>query len=375
MFFRDVPGHEALKNRLISQVQNQKIPHARLFLGPEGSGSLALALAQIQYIHCLDRQPQDSCGKCAGCQKNLKFIHPDLHFSFPFTGSGKDDYCDLHLAEWRKTLANSPFMGLEEWQNVLHTENKQLNINIRECHEIVKKLSMKPFEAQFQILLLWRPEFLGKEGNSLLKIIEEPSARTLMLFVAENQEEILPTLLSRMQLQKVTAYTDTEIAAWLETRESVDQDSASHFAFMCEGNLGKAIALSRGDVTDYRRLFTSWMAACTSGDYLAIHTWVEGISRSGKDAPGREFRKNFIGFALKMMRESLLENEHAGTLARLGTNDDKLAWSHRLNLVTAEKITGLLEAGSYHIERNANPRILFLDVSLNLNKILTSGTA
>ncbi|RZA00154.1 MAG: hypothetical protein EOP47_14865, partial [Sphingobacteriaceae bacterium] len=190
MQFKHIVGQHAVKQRLITSVNENRVSHAQLFLGPEGSGSLALAVAYAQYLCCEDKQPEDSCGVCPACRKYQKLMHPDLHFSYPFFAKDKNDTALSFIEQWREALINQPYLSLDAWRGYLEAENKQANINIAECHQIIKKLSLKPFESQYKVLILWLPEYLDKEGNALLKIIEEPQPNTLFLLVAQNQDQI-----------------------------------------------------------------------------------------------------------------------------------------------------------------------------------------
>jgi DNA polymerase-3 subunit delta' len=205
MLFNEIPGQEEVKSQLIRSVNENRISHAQLFLGPEGSGSLALAIAYAQYISCTERKEIDSCGECSSCRKYQKLIHPDLHFSYPFIAS-KEKKVEVStdvIAAWREAIIENPFLGLEEWMQTLDAENKQPNINIAECHDIIKRLTYKSFESEYKVLIMWLPEYLGTEGNSLLKLIEEPPAKTLFILVAQNHDQILNTILSRTQLVKI----------------------------------------------------------------------------------------------------------------------------------------------------------------------------
>ena len=371
MLFKKIPGHELLKARLIKNVRTGKMAHARLFLGPEGSGSLALALAYSQYILCQDPSETDSCGVCSACLKNQKLIHPDLHFSFPFVGGKKDDHANLYIKQWRKALIENPFLSLEAWIRELSVENKQLNISIHECHEIHAKLSMKPFEGSFQILIMWLPEFLGKEGNSLLKLIEEPGKQTLLIFVAENTDAVLGTILSRTQLVKINAFDDKEISSFLINQYNLSITEAGSLAFLSEGNLGMAIDLVTLQKEDFGPSFTTWIALCQQGNLSKIVSWVEQISRSGKEGPGREARKGLLHYGLKMIREALLLSEGAESLLRsFHENKESTHWFRYINASNANFIIQDLDQAIYHIERNANPKILFLDVSLRLHEFL-----
>lgn len=214
MRFKDIIGQEAIKHKLIQTVKDNRVSHAQLFLGPEGSGSLALALAYAQYINCEGKTEDDSCGECASCRKYSKIIHPDLHFSFPFFAKGAKETSLDYIVEWRKAFLET-LLSLDAWRDEVKADNKQANINIAECHQIIQGLSLKPFEAEYKVLIMWLPEYLGKNGNSLLKLIEEPAQKTLFLLVAQNQDQILTTILSRAQLVKINRPKEEDIVSYL----------------------------------------------------------------------------------------------------------------------------------------------------------------
>src|SRR5690606_1314323 len=190
MRFKEIVGHQSIKEQLVNTVKNNRVSHAQLFLGPEGSGSLALAVAYAQYINCENRLENDSCGQCPSCRKYDKLIHPDLHFSYPFFAKGAEDVATNYIESWRQAFLSNPYLGLDHWRQQLEAGNKQANINIAEAHDIIKKLSLKAFEAEYKVLIMWLPEYLDIQGNALLKLIEEPPAKTLFLLVAENQDKI-----------------------------------------------------------------------------------------------------------------------------------------------------------------------------------------
>src|SRR5688572_28198421 len=203
MLFKDVIGQQDLKRKLIADARKNTVSHAQLLLGPLGHGGLPLALAFSQYLNCENPKEDDSCGVCPSCSKAGKLIHPDIHFSFPFPKVDKKERCDEFIHDWREALQENPYLDLFSWMSRFEAENKQPNIPIRECHDIFHKLSLKAFESPYKVVVLWLPEYLGKEGNSLLKILEEPPDRTVFIFVAENSDMMLPTILSRMQIIKI----------------------------------------------------------------------------------------------------------------------------------------------------------------------------
>jgi len=251
MQFKQIAGQQAIKQRLINTVNDNRVSHAQLFLGPEGSGSLALAVAYAQYLSCEDRQPDDSCGVCSSCRKYQKLMHPDLHFSYPFFAKDKNDTALTFIEQWRDAFLANTYLSLDIWRSYLDAENKQANINIAECHQIIKKLSFKPFESEYKILILWLPEYLDKEGNSLLKIIEEPQPNTLFLLVAQNQDQILNTILSRTQLVKIPALAYDEIKDELMQKHHQTEFAAAEIAYLSNGNLTEALSMLQHENKSY----------------------------------------------------------------------------------------------------------------------------
>lgn len=371
MQFKEIVGQEAVKKHLIETVKTGRVSHAQLFLGPEGSGSLALALAYAQYISCEQPGAEDSCGECSSCRKYEKLVHPDLHFSYPFFAQHKENTAQTFIAQWRESFLANPYLGLDEWRNSLDAENKQANINIAECHQILQKLSLKPFEGEYKILIMWLPEYLDKEGNTLLKIIEEPPQKTLFLLVAQHQEQILSTILSRTQLVKISPLSDIEIEHYLMDR-SVSPEKAKQLAFLSEGNLSTAMSLLGELESDNFQLFTDWLRMTFTDKGPSILDFVEIIAKSG-----RENQKAFLRYGIQFLRDCVLILSGAEDLVRLPDNERTVALNFSqkvLSLAKAEAIIDELEKAHYHVERNANPKILFLDVSLQFVKILKFNT-
>eukprot|EP01137_Pigoraptor_chileana_P010974 Opistho-2@61168 len=243
MQFKDIIGQESLKQHLIQTVVENRVSHAQLFLAPEGSGGLSLAIAYAQYINCQNKSATDSCGECTSCRKYERYIHPDLHFSYPFFASKDVKIAVDVLEEWRSQMLEDPYINLDMWRAKLNADNKQANINIAECHDIIKKLSYKAFEADTKVLIMWLPEFLEREGNALLKIIEEPPAKTLFILVAQNQEQILSTILSRTQIVKVPKLADEVVEQYLIEKAGLSENQATEYSFLADGNLTIAKAL------------------------------------------------------------------------------------------------------------------------------------
>jgi DNA polymerase-3 subunit delta' len=371
MRFKDIVGQDAVKQRLLNTVKENRVSHAQLFLGPEGSGSLALAVAYAQYLSCENKQTDDSCGECSSCRKYQKLMHPDLHFSYPFFAKHKDDTALTFIEQWREAFIANPYLSLDTWRGYLDAENKQANINIAECHQIIKKLSFKPFESVYKILILWLPEYLDKEGNALLKIIEEPQPNTLFILVAQNQDQILNTILSRTQLIKVPCLTYEEIKQHLLTEYNQTEDAAAEIAYLSNGNLTEALTMLQQDNKGYHNLFVQWLRLCFSNKGLEVLTFVDQFAKMG-----RENQKNFLRYGISFIRECCLLMAGAGNLVHLPAKELETAqkMTNVLSIEKSQYISDELEKAHYHVERNANPKILFLDVSLQIIKILNLKT-
>jgi DNA polymerase-3 subunit delta' len=367
MQFSTIIGQYDIKQRLINTVKENRVSHAQLFLGPEGSGSLALAVAYAQYLSCEDKLIDDSCGVCSSCRKYQKLVHPDLHFSYPFFAKHKEDNALTFIEEWRDALIKHPYLSLDIWRNYLEAENKQANINIFECHQIIKKLSLKPFESAYKILILWLPEYLDKSGNALLKIIEEPQPNTLFLLVAQNQDQILNTILSRTQLVKIPCLKDDMIRQYLMDEHHQTEHAASEIAFLSNGNLTEALGMLGNDDSNYHDLLIKWLRMCFSNKGVEAMNFVDVLAKMG-----RENQKNFMRYGISYIREICMIQAGAGSLVHLAANelDTAQKMTKVMTLPMAEAISEILEKAHYHVERNANPKILFLDVSLQIIKVL-----
>ena len=372
MQFKEIVGQEQIKQRLIATVQENRVSHAQLFLGPEGSGSLALAVAYAQYISCENKQVDDSCGVCSSCRKYEKLVHPDLHFSYPFFAKHKDDTALSFVAQWREAFRHNPYLSLEEWRGYLDAENKQANINIAECHQIIRKLSLKPFESDYKILIMWLPEYLDKEGNALLKIIEEPAQKTVFLLVAESQDDILNTILSRTQLVKIPALRDEDISAYLQKNKQLPAGQISEIAYLSNGSMAAAVHMLNNNESSYHDLFARWLRLCFSNDGLKLIELTETLAKLG-----RENQKNFLQYGMCFIRECGMLLAGAASLVHLPEKELIVAQNMAAKVLTmpmVEAIAAELEKAHFHVERNANPRILFLDVSLLLVQILKFKT-
>ena len=372
MLFSEVIGQDAVKDRLISTVTDNRISHAQLFLGPEGSGNLAMAIAYAQYISCEDRKAKDSCGVCPSCLKYNKLAHPDLHFIYPIN-STKDvpkPTSAQFIEKWREVVLANAYRSLGQWYAEIGIENKQGLINAVDCNEIIKKLSLKSFESEYKVMIIWRPErMFHAAAPKLLKILEEPPAKTLFLLVGENQEEILKTIVSRTQLVKLKKIDNDVLAEALVQKHGIDIVDAQHWAKVSEGNYTEAIRLIDSNETREfnSEQFQIWMRYCFKSDWIQVTEWIEIIAKLG-----RERQKNFLQYCIGMIRQSLLLNHRINDL--IGVEGGDLSFAKKfapfVNSANCLEFTELLNTAYHNIERNANPRILFLDLSMKIAGLL-----
>lgn len=369
MLFSQVIGQQHLKDTLRQMFTTNKVPHALLFLGSPGSGSLPLSLAYARYLFCENRLPQDSCGACSSCRKMEKFSHPDLHFTFPTIGANA--LSDHFLDGWRKMLTENPYREANQWLELIQGEGKQGNINKEECLQIIRKLSLKSFEGGPKVLLLWYPEFLGKEGNRLLKMIEEPPADTYFVLVAENADLILPTILSRCQTIKVGRLLDEEIIHTLQEKHMVPLSQAQSIAMLVGGSMVEAQKILTNADGNQSTLFLDWMRKCYKGNGMEMADWVDGFADLNKES-----QKYFLLYSLQFVRETLA----AGTLndpghTRWGQSGQDIAnMAKILDINKIGALAGLFNETYSSLERNANVKLLFLRASLQINKILKQGS-
>jgi len=366
MKFADIPGLQHEKEKLLSFQRQGRLPHALMLSGPEGSGKLALGLAFIQYLLCAQPTANDACGVCSACSKTERLIHPDVHLSFPYP-SIKENLSDDFLAPWRAEVLSNPYLNAAGWQETIEKENKLLNIPVRECRNMLKKLSLTLYESKLRILLIWMPEYLGKEGNILLKLVEEPPPATLILFVCENKELILPTIQSRCQSLAIPGFADKDIKYMLVKAGLKDEDAFSTIILSSEGNMLEALKMSQGQALPHIENMIKWLRLCYKGRAEDLISWVEQFAGQGRD-----YHRQFLKFGLKFF-ESILEYKIQATMDEGYQADDWKAIKGLANQLAVEEmqtISDLFDDHIYFVERNASPKILFTSLSLNVKQLL-----
>ena len=375
MFFSDIVGQETLKEQLVQTVRENRISHARLFLGPEGSGSLPLAIAYAQYVNCTVRGECEPCGKCLSCVKFNKLAHPDLHFVFPVVkpGSGKAAVSDLFIKEWRETVIANPYLTYNQWLERMDSENKQGGIFVEESKEILNKLSFKTYEAEYKIMIIWLAEKMNRQtANKLLKILEEPPDKTLFLLIAESADQILPTILSRTQISRVPKIDTQSLADYLASDESLqcDHRKALSTARISNGNLAAALRIlqSTEESDLFLEMFTSLMRTCWSvwSKKQAILDLLECCDKITQMS--REQQKAFLLYCLRMVRENFALNRQQPSLAFL--TDSENNFSEKFNPFihpgNVFQLTNELNTAHYHIESNGNANLVFLDLACKI---------
>lgn len=372
MLFADIPGLNETKATLISAVKTHHVAHAQLLMGKEGSAALSLALAFATYINCEDKQENDSCGVCPSCFKFKKLIHPDLHFVFPVSTTKtvtKDPMASLFMKEWRGFVGENPFGNLNAWANYIGAENKQLNISVEESRNIIKTVSLKSFEAEYKILIIWMAEQMHPSAsNAILKVLEEPPAKTIFLLITEQPEKILTTIQSRTQKIIVRSFSDEEVKNFLIKKYNLEEKNASRIAYLADGNMNEAIRLMGEEEEDHHQMFRDWMRICYKGGNVGeLVEWCDMYSKLGKES-----QKNLLYYGLSMMRESLVYRVAGERLLRL--EDEELKFVSNFSKVLSEekisRISEILNEAAAHIERNANPKITFLDISFGISATL-----
>lgn len=373
MQFSDVTGQHAAKEGLLTLWQSGKLPHAMMILGKEGTGGLPLALALAQYVFCEQKQGNDSCNQCAGCNKVKKLAHPDLHFSFPSVAPkpGAKPSSAYYMNEFREFVALSPYGTAFDWLQFINAENKQGNITADECREIIDTLNLTSFEGGYKIQIIWRPEYLGKEGNILLKLIEEPPAHTLIIMVAEDLESVLKTILSRTQQVNLLPLTVKEIEEALR-KKGIEERRAAQVAHLAEGSFSNALQLLQYTGSDLLVPLREWFNGIFTNNGITLNKWVEDMAKTG-----REQQKNFLVYTQQLlahaMRISLIPGYEAPLPGDEATFAGKLAQRNFAPSVF-EAMNALIDKTIYHIERNAHSKTQLLHLSIQMQYCIQGMT-
>jgi DNA polymerase III subunit delta' len=400
MLFKDIIGQKEVKQKLVEMVQHNRLSHALLFLGKEGSGALSLAMAFSQYVSLLPNKnqtpeaslfgevvetklpssPDDADAwmqKQSSLSKAEQLVHPDIHFSYPviIKKPGTPPVSADYAAEWREFVQQFPYGNIYDWLQFIGAENKQGNITAAECNDIIHKLNLKSFESGYKILLMWMPEYLGKEGNKLLKMIEEPPADTLFILVAENEGEILSTILSRCQLIKIPSLEANDIEQHLVSKKACTVEQAKQIANASEGNYREALNLIQHADEDFHGLLREWLNATLKNQTIAQVKMIEEIGRLGREKQ-KQFLKHFthlIEQAVRMQVSGDALKEKLLNAMSSGEQDFILRLNKAMSLEQKEAIAEELDKATYYVERNANAKILFHALTIKIFHIVKNN--
>lgn len=361
MKFSSVIGQEGPKNRLIHGVKTNRVAHAQLILGSEGSGNLALALAYIQYLLCKQKTDNDSCGECGTCRKVSALVHPDVHFTFPFPKKKDEiEQCSDAYPQWREACIDDPYLNYGDWMQQMNAENKQGNIPSKELRSIIKKVSLKSFEGGMKICLIWLPEYMGQEGNILLKLLEEPPDQTLFLLVGENADDILSTIISRTQLMRIAPILDSDMALALIEREGLSGEDAGRLARVAQGNYRLARELAKEATSPHLDAWRQWMSICFKRKMVEAFQWSDDTATMG-----REGIKSFLLYGIQVLRTCAIIPHKGAEGLWAGPELDFVVKFNTLNIgfTKIEAMVEVLESCMDEIERNGNAKVILMDAS------------
>ncbi|MFD2033645.1 ATP-binding protein [Belliella marina] len=377
MLFSSIPGLQEVKDRIIQSVQNNHLAHALLFHGPEGSANLQMALALSTYLHCESPTDSDACGNCPSCHRMAKLVHPDMNFVVPTPGEEKDDddkkkKVDF-IASFRDFALKIGYGNVSDWIYHNGIDKKQLNISRGTARNILRTISLKSFEGGYKIMLIWGAEYMNTQAaNSLLKVLEEPPEKTLFLLLTTQPEQLLTTILSRTQKVMVRAFTDEEIKEHLVTEGMCTKEASEQIAPLADGNMREAYRLVDQVQDENTAQIRDWYRLCFTlkiGDILKLS---EDFAKKDKEA-----QKSLFLSGLNVLREVILSKSQLSGLMRSVPQDRSFIENLGLHVLDEEKISNMytkMNQAHYHLERNANAKILFTDLSFQLARIMRKKT-
>ena len=379
MQFSEILGQEHIKSHLIKSANLGRIPHAQLFVGPEGSGTLPMAIAYAQYIICSNQNAENSGANEACNLKFNKISHPDLHFIYPTVSTEevktKPKSIEF-ITEWRQFLSENLYGSLFDWYQMLGVKNKQGEIRVDDAQEILKSLALKSYEGGYKIMIIWMADKLNTAAsNKLLKLLEEPTDKTVFILISENEEDIIQTIRSRCQVLHFNGLPEQIIAEALVSRENIEAKTAAKIAHQAQGNYNKALQLLQPDSESvfFEKWFVDWVRAAfrAKGNASAIQDliqWSEQIA-----GLGRETQKKFLHFCIDMFRQALLLNYQIPSLVYIEPQVEKFKLENFAPFVNGNNINDIFQELSdamYHIERNGNAKIILTDLSIKLTRLI-----
>ncbi|NPA35995.1 MAG: DNA polymerase III subunit [Chlorobi bacterium] len=369
MFFRDIKGHIKVKESLVRMPAENRVSHAYMFVGPEGSGKFPLALAFAQYLNCEAPVNGDSCGECASCKKYSKLVHPDLHFVFPVvkTGEGASNpVSDSFIREWRDFVLQRKYFNLTQWYNFIGAEKKQGMIYTQESQEIIKKLNLKTYEGRYKVMIIWLPEKMHPTAsNKLLKILEEPPAGTVFILIPDNPEEVISTILSRTQQIRIPPFSTEELKEVIQEEYELNDEDAWGYARLANGNIVSARDIVEGseDLDFFFENFVFLMRKAYMRSLQELVDWGDQMSRLTRDK-----QKSFFEYCLRLIRENYISNLKEDELVYLTPKERGFSekFAPFINDNNAFQMAEEFSSAHSHISQNGNSRIIFMDLILKI---------
>ena len=364
MYFKDIIGQEEAKRRLLQEVAEGRVAHARLLCGPEGSGKLPLAVAYARYLCCTNRQGDDACGTCPSCVKFNKLVHPDVHFVFPVKASS--NVSDDFIREWRNLLLQTPYFSFPQWMEAMGVENQQPLIGVKESDEITRKLNLKSSAGGYKVMIIWLPEKMNvQSANKLLKLLEEPPRQTVFLLVSEQPETLLATIQSRTQRMELRKLPEGVVAATLQEKYGLQPADAANIAHLADGSMLKALEAIHisEDNRLFFDLFVSLMRLSYQRKLREMKLWSEQVA-----ALGRERQKGMLEYCQRMIRENFIMNFGRNEMLYLSPEERNFSVNFS-PFVNENNIFGIMEEISdaqKHVEQNVNAKMIFFDMALRM---------
>lgn len=372
MQFKDIIGQSKAKETLLGMVHEERLPHALILKGRPGIGKLAFANAIAQYVNCENPSETDSCGVCNSCSKIKKGIHPDVRFIVPIISKkieGKQGVSDDFFPEFRTHFFQNPYFSFTEWIALMQGENKQVGIRIHEIRELKRKILLKAFEAKYKVVIFWNAEKINTEAaNAMLKLLEEPPERTIMIMTVSDTTQLLTTINSRCQRIQLHRIPDPDMQAYLEGVHGLGQDRSLQISQLSEGSVTRAIELVKESNKSLSELYMTWLRTCMKGQFDEIQNWVETVSKENK-----EFQKLFLSYAIQKVRDSLLFSLNSPGLAAATPEEVEFQkkFSRYIQLNGIDKLARLMEDSLYYVGRNANSMMVLTVLSLRIHSLLT----
>lgn len=370
MLFTDIPGQKNAKEGLLNMWKNNHFPHALLIAGNEGTGGLPMALALARYLFCENKQENDACGECSSCSKVQRLEHADLHLSFPSIPPkpGTKAMSKHYMQDFREFVKQTPYSSTYDWLQFINAENKQGNITAEECREMIDTLNLKSYEGGVKVQIIWRPEYLGKEGNILLKLIEEPPADTHLILVAEQTEEILATILSRTQIVRLAPVSATDIAAVLQRKGLANEQKALQIGHIANGSYAEALRLLQHAENDLFPEVKTWFNALFTNNGLGITSFADQWSKAG-----REQQKNFLHYTIQLLEQAIRVRYLPDNPPALPDSEADFVRKLAAMNVSFETINSMVKEITdtiYYIERNAHSKTQLHVLSIRLSYVI-----